>query len=287
MLNRAIGGAYGFTTDIGGFFDVGPYSRRPRSSSCAGPSGRRCRRSSACTARSAPATHTPWTYDARDGRASTTRSRALHRRARPLILRLWRGRAGPGSRRRGRCGWPTRATRGPRAQDQEWLLGPDVLVAPVVVEGAPRARSTSRAAAGAAETGGAVAARRAHGGGAARTACPTSSAAARGRSRPPAIRRRARSAASCRSCCGSWGAPAGAGCGCGCARRRGVPWRSRRCGCCGAGGWWRRCDGQCASCETRARVVVLRGRRRVARGALDAVATDVLGRTLARAVRLR
>ena len=25
MLNRAIGGAYGFTTDIGGFFDVGPY----------------------------------------------------------------------------------------------------------------------------------------------------------------------------------------------------------------------------------------------------------------------
>ena len=25
MLNRAIGGAYGFTTDIGGYFDVGPY----------------------------------------------------------------------------------------------------------------------------------------------------------------------------------------------------------------------------------------------------------------------
>ena len=25
MLNRAIGGAYGFTTDIGGYFDIGPY----------------------------------------------------------------------------------------------------------------------------------------------------------------------------------------------------------------------------------------------------------------------
>ena len=34
------------------------------------------------------------------------------------------------------------------AQDQEWLLGPDVLVAPVVSAGARSRRCTSRAAAG-------------------------------------------------------------------------------------------------------------------------------------------
>ena len=37
----AIGGAYGFGTDIGGYFDVGRTRRRPRSCSCAGRSGRR------------------------------------------------------------------------------------------------------------------------------------------------------------------------------------------------------------------------------------------------------
>ena len=137
MLNRAIGGAYGFTTDIGGYFDVGPYrADDARSCSCAGPSGRRCRRSSASTARSAPGTHTPWSYDARDRARSTTRSSRLHLRARPLILRLWReARADRHPADAAAVARRTRRPRAPRAQDQEWLLGADVLVAPVVTRG--------------------------------------------------------------------------------------------------------------------------------------------------------
>ena len=65
MLNRAIGGAYGYGTDIGGYLDFYSQidgrerskSNRPRTNcSCAGPSGPRSRRSSACTDRSSSST---------------------------------------------------------------------------------------------------------------------------------------------------------------------------------------------------------------------------------------
>jgi alpha-glucosidase (family GH31 glycosyl hydrolase) len=134
MLNRAIGGAYGFTTDIGGYFDVytGPTSKelflrwaqltaltpffRVHGSLLAG-------------------VHTPWSYDAQTVGLYRALSR-LHDRARPLILRLWREavRTGVPPTRPLWLAYPrdSRAA----AQDQEWLLGPDVLVAPVVVEGA-------------------------------------------------------------------------------------------------------------------------------------------------------
>jgi alpha-glucosidase len=138
MLNRAIGGAYGFTTDIGGYFDIGPYE----------PTSRELFIRWAEWAALSPffrlhgsvgaGTHTPWSYG-KDTLSTYKRLIRLHLRARPLILRLWRT-----ARRSGIP--PTRplwlASPGdPRAadQDQEWLLGRDVLVAPVVVEGA-RAR---------------------------------------------------------------------------------------------------------------------------------------------------
>jgi alpha-glucosidase (family GH31 glycosyl hydrolase) len=137
MLNRAVGGAWGFTTDIGGFFDI-PY----------GATGRELFLRWAEWAALSPffrihgsvdaGTHTPWSYDAATLRTYKRLAR-LHRRAEPLIMRLWRD-----GRRTGipvtRPLW-LEYPRDPRAaaQDQEWLLGPDVLVAPVVEEG-----STSR-----------------------------------------------------------------------------------------------------------------------------------------------
>ncbi len=133
MLGRAIGGAYGYGTDIGGYYD---YTTPPTTKelflrwaewAALSPifrlhgSGR-------------AGTHTPWSYDQQTVDVYRSLS-LLHERAAPLILRLWR--------QADRTGIPP--TRplwlefpgDPRAaaQQQEWALGDDVLVAPVVTEG--------------------------------------------------------------------------------------------------------------------------------------------------------
>jgi alpha-glucosidase (family GH31 glycosyl hydrolase) len=135
MLNRAIGGAYGFTTDIGGFFDVGPYEPTTKELFIRWAEWAALSPMFRLHGSVRAGTHTPWSYDRQTLRIYKRLTR-LHNRARPLILRLWR--------RAERTGMPI--TRplwlaypdDPRAarQDQEWLLGPDVLVAPVVEEGA-------------------------------------------------------------------------------------------------------------------------------------------------------
>jgi alpha-glucosidase (family GH31 glycosyl hydrolase) len=134
MLNRALGGAYGYTTDIGGYLDfVTPATTKElllrwAEWAALGPLFR-------LHGSAIAGTHTPWSYDKQTVDIYRALSR-LHLRARPLILRLWR--------RADRSGMPV--TRplwlqfpgDPVAarQDQEWLLGPDVLVAPVVEKGA-------------------------------------------------------------------------------------------------------------------------------------------------------
>jgi alpha-glucosidase (family GH31 glycosyl hydrolase) len=135
MLNRAVGGAFGFTTDIGGYFDIGPYA----------PTSKELFVRWAEWAALSPffrlhgsvraGTHMPWTYDAQALELYKAMA-ALHRRARPLLARLWRQ-----ARRTGIP--PTRPLwlqfpRDARAavRDQEWMLGPSLLVAPVVTEGA-------------------------------------------------------------------------------------------------------------------------------------------------------
>jgi sulfoquinovosidase len=134
MLGRAVDGAYGYGTDIGGYYD---YTTPPTTKQLflrwaewaalspifrlhgAGRTG----------------THTPWSYDLQTVRAYNALSR-LHERAVPLIMRLWREAVRTGIP-------PTRplwlqfpADRQAAAQAQEWMLGPDVLVAPVVWQGA-------------------------------------------------------------------------------------------------------------------------------------------------------
>lgn len=135
MLNRAIGGAYGFTTDIGGFFDIGPYQPTTKELfvrwtewSALSPFFR-------LHGSVGAGTHTPWSYGP-ETLALFKRMAALHRRARPLILRLWAQ-----ARRTGipptRPLWLAAPNDAKAAeQDQEWLLGDDLLVAPIVVEGA-------------------------------------------------------------------------------------------------------------------------------------------------------
>jgi alpha-glucosidase (family GH31 glycosyl hydrolase) len=134
MLNRAVGGAYGFTTDIGGYFDfitpapdkelflrwaewaaLSPFFRVHGGAS--------------------KGVHTPWSYDA-ETVSLFERYARLHQRAVPLIRRLWRDAVRTGMP-------PTRPLwlaypedREAAKQDQEWLLGPDLLVAPVVTQGA-------------------------------------------------------------------------------------------------------------------------------------------------------
>ena len=84
-------------------------------------------------------THTPWRYDAETVRIYNELA-LLHRRAGPLILRLWRQaeRTGVPPTRPLWLAYPQ--DRQAARQDQEWLLGPNVLVAPVLTEGA-RTRS--------------------------------------------------------------------------------------------------------------------------------------------------
>ncbi len=154
MLNRAVGGAYGFHCDTGGIMDLlsGSVTRElflrwswyaaltPGNRLHGGPVyGQKF----------------PWSFDASAARIHRASLR-LHRAAEPYILRLWRHAK--------RTGMPiTRplwlahpGMPGARRIDQEYLLGPDVLVAPVVTEGArtrtvrfPRgAGATSRRAVG-------------------------------------------------------------------------------------------------------------------------------------------
>jgi len=136
MLNRAVGGAFGYTTDIGGYLDLftGPPDEELWT---------RWHEWAALTPffrlhnSQRTGTRMPWFF----GDAAFARWLSLarlHERAIPLVRRLWaEGRrtgipptrpmwlAYPGDARAARI-------------DQQWMLGPDVLVAPVVEPGADR-----------------------------------------------------------------------------------------------------------------------------------------------------
>jgi alpha-D-xyloside xylohydrolase len=134
MLNRAVGGAFGFTTDIGGYTDLltGPANAELFT---------RWSEWSALTPyfrvhnSGASGTRTPWSYGQTPYRRWLSLAR-LHDRALPLIRRLWRAglRTGIPVTRPLWLADPGDARAA--AQDQEWLLGANVLVAPVVEEGA-------------------------------------------------------------------------------------------------------------------------------------------------------
>src|SRR4051812_43524030 len=135
MLNRAVGGAFGFTTDIGGFFDVGPYQATTKELFIRWAEWAALSPFFRLHGSVLAGTHMPWTYDAQTLRLFKSLA-ALHRRARPPLLRLWGTPPRPG-------GPPARppwlpVPRGPPAgaAGQEGVVGASLLVAPVVTEGA-------------------------------------------------------------------------------------------------------------------------------------------------------
>jgi alpha-glucosidase len=134
MLSRAIGGAYGYGTDIGGYFD---YTTPPTTKQLFLRWAEWATLSPVFRLHGAglTGTHTPWSYDEQTVRVYRQLS-LLHERAAPLIMRLWReaDRTGIPPTRPLWLQFPT----DPRAaaQEQEWMLGPEVLVTPVVTEGA-------------------------------------------------------------------------------------------------------------------------------------------------------
>lgn len=134
MLSRSATGAYGFNTDIGGYFDyhVGAADAElfTRWSFWAALSPVfRVHNSSSNGVRM------PWFYGEKT-LADWRKAADLHLAAAPLIMRLWREAQVTGIP-------PTRGLwfhfpddARARKEDQQWMLGPDVLVAPVVKQGA-------------------------------------------------------------------------------------------------------------------------------------------------------
>jgi alpha-D-xyloside xylohydrolase len=139
MLNRAVVGAPGFTTDIGGYAQF--TTKDPILPATSKELFIRWSEAAALTPffrvhnSGLDGVRMPWDFDRATLRAWVALAR-LHRLAEPLVLRLWRSFV--------RTGIPmTRPLwlvdpaggRGPRGDD-EWLLGDDLLVAPVLREGA-------------------------------------------------------------------------------------------------------------------------------------------------------
>ncbi len=134
MLSRGIGGAFGFSTDIGGYYDVTtpPTTKqlflRWAEWAALSPmfrlhgSGR-------------AGTHTPWSYDRETVNIYKALSR-LHERAAPLIMSLWKQADESGIPPARPLWLEFPGDRRAAPQQQEWTLGDDVLVAPVVAQGA-------------------------------------------------------------------------------------------------------------------------------------------------------
>jgi alpha-D-xyloside xylohydrolase len=135
MLNRAVGGAFGYMTDIGGYFDLGPYQPTTKELFIRWAAWAALSPNFRLHGSVGAGTHTPWSYDDETVQIYNALSR-LHLRANDLILRLWREgvRTGVPPTRPLWLEFPGDAEAA--RQDQQWMLGPDVLVAPVVDEGA-------------------------------------------------------------------------------------------------------------------------------------------------------
>ena len=135
MLNRGTGGLFGYMTDIGGYFDIGPYSPTTKELFLRWAEWAALSPQFRLHGSVGAGTHTPWSFDEETVQVYNALSR-LHLAARPLILRLWREAVETGVpvARPLWMAFPGDAEAA--RQDQQWMLGDDVLVAPVVVEGA-------------------------------------------------------------------------------------------------------------------------------------------------------
>lgn len=133
MLNRSVGGAYGFVSEIGGYIDT--FGRPPKELFIRW--AQLASLSPVHRVHGGPVngTHMPWRYDAETVEAWRVTAQR-HIAAQPLILELWREafETGMPITRPLWLAYPD----DPQAakQDQQFLLGSEVLVAPVVTPGA-------------------------------------------------------------------------------------------------------------------------------------------------------
>jgi alpha-D-xyloside xylohydrolase len=132
MLNRGIGGLYGFTTDIGGYIGSDPVTKElfVRWSQWAALSPF-FRVHNGGTA----GVQMPWSFDA-EALAAWKAMAALHRRATPYLRTLWQQAADTGMPVTRPLWLAAPGDAEAARQDQSWMLGDDVLVAPVVKQGA-------------------------------------------------------------------------------------------------------------------------------------------------------
>lgn len=132
MLNRGIGGAYAYSTDIGGYWDIGTPPMTPEL----------LLRWAAWAALSPVMRlhgavlgieHAPWNLP-EPGRTTVAYGRLsrLHQSAAPLIAALWQQAAASGMPIARPLWLAFPGDPEAARQEQEWMLGPDVLVAPVV-----------------------------------------------------------------------------------------------------------------------------------------------------------
>jgi alpha-glucosidase (family GH31 glycosyl hydrolase) len=134
MLNRGVGGAYGPTTDIGGYLDLLTPATTPELFD-------RWAELSALTPfyrvhnSGETGTEMPWVLGGQTLEIYKAMAR-LHIRTEPLILKLWKqaDKTGTPIMRPLWLAYPNDPTAA--AQDEQWMLGPNVLVAPVITEGA-------------------------------------------------------------------------------------------------------------------------------------------------------
>jgi alpha-D-xyloside xylohydrolase len=133
MLNRAVGGAFGYMTDIGGYFDIGPYEPTTKELFIRWAEWAALSPHFRLHGSVGAGTHMPWYFDDETVRIYRELS-VLHRNAGSLIRRLWAEgvRTGIPPTRPLWLQFPGDAEAA--RQDQEWMLGPDVLVAPVVTQ---------------------------------------------------------------------------------------------------------------------------------------------------------
>ena len=134
MLNRGIAGACGFTTDIGGYFDyISPATTKElfiRWAQWATLSPLMRLHGSVKAG-----THMPWTYDAETVAIWKALS-GLRYRALPYIKRVWAQAEATGLPVARPLWLMFPGDAQAAQQQQEWMLGDDVLVAPVVEQGA-------------------------------------------------------------------------------------------------------------------------------------------------------
>ena len=134
MLNRGVGGAYGPTTDIGGYLDLFTPPTTPALFD-------RWAELSALTPfyrvhnSGETGTEMPWALGTQTLQIYRAMAQ-LHVNAEPVIIRLWKQAdvTGLPIMRPLWLTYPDDAVAA--AQDEEWMLGPQILVAPVVTEGA-------------------------------------------------------------------------------------------------------------------------------------------------------